>query len=603
MKRFWNMLTGRGRSATCRRPLSLATGVRTTCTRKVRLQVEALEDRCLPAISFAAPVIYAESGSPGGKTPGGVTTADLTGNGIQDLIVANESGSNSVNVFMGNGDGTFQAATLVNVGGNQASVAVADLNHDGKPDIVTSDYNALPSATVNVVLSNGNGTFQSAVKYPLPGTATTASVAVADLTGSGIPDIIVADPATDSVDVLMGNGDGTFQTAVSYALGASLPFGCPDMVVADLTGNGKPDIITSDGSVLLNQGNGTFGPPVSFSSGGGAVGVADFNADGIPDIVTTSPGNNSVSVVLGTGTGSFGAAQSYSTGAGTHPVGVAVANINGRADIVTSDSNTSTASVLVNNGDGTFAAPLTFSVGNSKLPRPVAVADLNGDGKPDIITANNYSVAPIGHQDVSVLLNTSGPSFGVSGFPSSVTAGTTASITVTALNTDGSVNTGYSGTVHFTSSDPKAVLPADSTLTNGTGTFSVTLKTAGTQSITATDSSNHLTGSESSITVNPAAATQFVITGPSSVSAGTSFSITVTAEDAYGNIATGYTGTVHFTNSVGGATLPADYTFTSSDAGVHTFKSLKLKTKGTNVLTVKDTSNASISGSLTVKVT
>jgi hypothetical protein len=257
---------------------------------------------------------------------------------------------------------------------------------------------------------------------------------------------------------------------------------------------------------------------------------------------------------------------------------VALANINGKTDIVTADNRTSGVSLLVN----------------------------NGDGKPDIVTANDWGTSIGGHQDVSILLNTStapAPSFGVSGFPSSMTAGTTAAITVTALNTDGSVNTGYSGTVHFTSSDPKAVLPADSTLTNGTGTFNVTLKTAGTQSITATDSSNHLTGSESGITVNPAAATQFVITGPASVSAGTSFSITVTAEDAYGNIATGYTGTVHFSNSVGGATLPGNYTFQTSDNGVHKFTGLKLRTKGKNVLTVSDTGNSSISGSLTVTVT
>jgi hypothetical protein len=184
-----------------------------------------------------------------------------------------------------------------------------------------------------------------------------------------------------------------------------------------------------------------------------------------------------------------------------------------------------------------------------------------------------------------------------------VTAGTTATITVTALNADGSVNTGYSGTAHFTSSDPKATLPADSTLTNGTGTFNVALVTAGTQSITASDAANSLTGSETGITVNPAAATQFVITGPASIASGKSFNITVTAEDAYGNIATGYTGTINFADSLSGATLPANYTFKSSDKGVRTFSGVKLKTKGTNVLSVADTGNASISGSLTVTVT
>src|SRR4029077_2910594 len=102
-----------------------------------------------------------------------------------------------------------------------------------------------------------------------------------------------------------------------------------------------------------------------------------------------------------------------------------------------------------------------------------------------------------------------------------------------------------------TSSDPQAVLPPDATLTNGTGSFSVTLKTAGTQSITVTDTSNSsIAGSESGITVTPGAATHFLISGPSSIAANTSFSITVTPVDAYGNVATGYRGTVHFSDSV-----------------------------------------------------
>jgi hypothetical protein len=197
-----------------------------------------------------------------------------------------------------------------------------------------------------------------------------------------------------------------------------------------------------------------------------------------------------------------------------------------------------------------------------------------------------------------------GPSFSVTGFPSSVTAGTSGTITVTALNADGSANTGYSGAVHFTSSDPQAVLPADATLTNGTGTFNVILKTAGTRSITARDSSNEaMAGAQFGITVNPAAATHFVIAGPSSVAASTAFNVTVTAMDAYGNVATGYRGTVHFSDPVGGSTLPSNYTFKASDNGMHTFTGLKLRTKGLQTITVTDTVNSSITGSLNITVT
>ena len=136
--------------------------------------------------------------------------------------------------------------------------------------------------------------------------------------------------------------------------------------------------------------------------------------------------------------------------------------------------------------------------------------------------------------------------------------------TVTVQNADGTTDTGYTGTVHFTSTDSQAVLLANYTFTAagaGKHDLSVTLKTAGTQSITATDTvTSGLTSSQTGITVNPAAARVLVITGPSTATAGVAFSITVTAYDAYGNIATGYTGTVHFKSTDNTAKLPANYT-------------------------------------------
>jgi hypothetical protein len=195
-----------------------------------------------------------------------------------------------------------------------------------------------------------------------------------------------------------------------------------------------------------------------------------------------------------------------------------------------------------------------------------------------------------------------GPSFTVSG-PASTTAGTSKTITVTALNTDGSVNTAYNGTVHFTSSDPQAVLPADASLVNGTGTFTVILKTAGTHIIIARDTTNPGMVGALTPTVSASAATHFVISGPASITAVTSFSITVTASDAYGNIAPSYRGTVHFSDSVSGANLPNNYTFTASDNGVHTFTNLKLRTKGQQKITIVDTLDSTIVGIFWITVT
>ncbi len=169
------------------------------------------------------------------------------------------------------------------------------------------------------------------------------------------------------------------------------------------------------------------------------------------------------------------------------------------------------------------------------------------------------------------------------------TAGTAFDVTVTALDGSNMTDIGYMGTVHFTSTDGQAVLPGDSTLINGTRTFSVTLKTAGSQTITATDAvSSSITGTSGSITVNPAAATHFSLSAPASVTAGSPFSFTVTALDQFNNTDTGYAGIVRFGSSDVAASLPAS---TALISGAGTF-SATLRTAGTQVLTATDTVSA-----------
>jgi hypothetical protein len=187
-------------------------------------------------------------------------------------------------------------------------------------------------------------------------------------------------------------------------------------------------------------------------------------------------------------------------------------------------------------------------------------------------------------------------SFSVSGFPSSISAGTTGTFDVTVKYADGSTDIGYTGTVHFTSSDPLAILPADYTFTTadaGVHTFSATLKTAGTESISATDTAAvDVGGTESGISVKPIAASMLTVGGfPSPSTAGVAASFTVTARDPYWNLATSYIGTVHFTSSDGKSSLPANYTFTAADAGTHTF-SATLRTAGKQSITATDISNS-----------
>jgi hypothetical protein len=195
-------------------------------------------------------------------------------------------------------------------------------------------------------------------------------------------------------------------------------------------------------------------------------------------------------------------------------------------------------------------------------------------------------------------------SFVVSGFPSSTAASAASSFTVTALDQYDNVATGYRGTVHFTSTDPIAVFPTNNVvLTSGTGTFSATLKTAGTQSITATDSAApSLTATQSEITVNPAGATSFIIKAPATVSPGTPVSFTVTAVDADGNVATGYSGTIVFSSN-NKAALP---TYSILTNGEGTFSATFMgpastpKMQNTQTLKATDFASSSITGTVTI---
>jgi hypothetical protein len=177
--------------------------------------------------------------------------------------------------------------------------------------------------------------------------------------------------------------------------------------------------------------------------------------------------------------------------------------------------------------------------------------------------------------------------------PGGTTAGSAFNFSVTALDQFNNTATGYAGTVHFTSTDGAAILPADTTLTNGAGTFNANLKTAGGQTITAKDTVNaSIAGTSNTITVSAGAANHFTVTAPASATAGSAFNFSVTAQDQFNNTATGYAGTVHFTSTDGVAALPVDSTLAG---GTGTFSAI-LKTAGAQTITAKDTANASIAG-------
>jgi parallel beta-helix repeat protein len=196
------------------------------------------------------------------------------------------------------------------------------------------------------------------------------------------------------------------------------------------------------------------------------------------------------------------------------------------------------------------------------------------------------------------------------GFPATASAGNAVTFTVTALDPYGNIAADYAGTIHFTSSDPQAALPADYAFTNpatapagtipdnGTHTFSVILKTAGTQSLALRDTSNgSLAAQQSGVAVTPGVANAFLVaTTATTTTAGSAFNGTLTVFDLYGNIATNYTGTAHFTSSDPQASLPADHVFSAADMGSYTFTNVILKTAGAQSLTVADLVSSSVMG-------
>lgn len=323
-----------------------------------------------------------------GSGPYGVSVGDLNGDGRPDLIVPN-SNDNNVSVLLGNGDGTFRAAVNYETGMVPLSAAVADFNGDGRADVAVGNNNG---GNVSVLLGKGDGTFQTAANYPGGG----PFVAVADFNGDGNADLAAAPGGSGTLNLLLGNGDGTFQQPVRYAAqGQSIAIG-------DFNGDGKPDIAVASPSyidlalpkggvsILLNNGYGTLNAAVSYSAGNSPVWVAvgDFNGDGKADLTVANTSTEStggafspggVSVLLGNGDGTFRPAVNYATGSYALSIAVGDFNGDGNADLAVADTD---ISVLLGNGDGTFQPALNYGAGIA--PWSVVVGDFSADGRSDL---------------------------------------------------------------------------------------------------------------------------------------------------------------------------------------------------------------------------
>jgi hypothetical protein len=367
--------------------------------------------------------------------------------------------------------------------------------------------------------------------------------------------------------------------------GAIKNYGTMMLTDCTLSGNSAYNV----GGAIENLGTVTLisctvaGNSATLHSGGGIGGgatlydtiVAGNTAPSAPDVSGTVTTNSAYNLI-GNGTGMSG----ITNGTNGNQVGTATSPINPLLAALGNYGGPTPTMALLPGSPALAAGSIALDGG--------AVTDQRG--QPRVVN---------GAIDIGAFENQAGPAFSISA-PASTTAGSAFSITVSALDGSGQVNPNYMGPITFASTDPLAGLPATYMFTSadqGVHTFTVTLKRAGAQTIGALDA----TAGAATVSVAAAAASAFVISGPSSVASGTAFSITVTAVDAYGNVATGYTGTVHFSSSDRSANLPANYTFTAADSGTHTF-SVKLKTKGTQQITVTDTLDSAITGTFTTSV-
>ncbi|WP_341882119.1 FG-GAP-like repeat-containing protein [Synechococcus sp. UW140] len=388
--------------------------------------------------------------------PFSVALGDVNGDGELDIITAN-FGSNSTSVLLGNGNGTFQTQATFATGRSPRSVTLGDVNGDGTLDIVTANSNFI-SPNASVLLGNGNGTFQTQATFSTG--LGPNSVALGDINGDGRLDIITANRDSNTASVLLGNGNGTFQTQATFSTG----LGPNSVALGDVNGDGTLDIITANlgsttVSVLLGNGNGTFQGQQTFATGANpfSVSMGDVNGDGRLDIITANNNDNNASVLLGNGNGTFGPKTDISTGTGSNPASVTLGDVNGdgRLDIITANAYSANVSVLLGNGNGSFQEKQTLTT--DAKPVSVALGDMNGDGRLDIITANLYSA------NVSVLLD----SLAFTGQRVTVDTAAPAAPTITSITDDAAPITGtiaHGGFTNDTSLDLTGSAEAASTV-------------------------------------------------------------------------------------------------------------------------------------------
>ena len=444
--------------------------------------------------TFPTPGVgYAIGGSPSTRA----VFADFYGDGNLDALVADNV--SSVVLARSFGDGTFQGALDSNIvvgkGASNSngglSIASADFNGDGVPDFVVGQNSVSPGTGVIVFLGKSNGNLGKGTVFA--SSAALSYVATGDINHDGKADIVASNWATGGLQILLGKGDGTFQSPVSV----TLPAITNGVVVGDFNGDGWADVAALGQNsvvyVLLNNGSGSLVPTWAYpiSGSGLELTAADINNDGKLDLCVAMTSTTRVGILLGNGNGTFSAAADYDTTLPS-PYGIVAGDLNqdGNADLVVTSPASGGISVAFGNGDGTFQSPSTYPATSfpsqvNPAPGEVALSDVDGDGNMDIIFANS------GYSDVGALLGDgNGNFYGPSEFP---VGGGSMALVVSDLNKDGwpdvvTADTHFSGVSVLYNTTAAQATPA---FTVGASPSSMTISSGGTGTATITVSSSN----------------------------------------------------------------------------------------------------------------